>query len=286
MSQISDAVSYKIAEAAQTLKEGGVIACPTEGVFGLSARVNDVNAVQRVISIKHRALNKGLIVVASDIAMLEGTVNFAQLSQNSMRLIHEKWPGHATFIVPAHPSLPSVLTGSDIAMLEGTVNFAQLSQNSMRLIHEKWPGHATFIVPAHPSLPSVLTGGRNTVAVRVSAFPLLQELCRQTNCPIVSTSANISGTAHPSLPSVLTGGRNTVAVRVSAFPLLQELCRQTNCPIVSTSANISGNEPVADLEELKRVFGFVVDYILDEPCQGLSKPSTIYDAMTGAILRP
>ena len=192
MSQISDAVSYKIAEAAQTLKEGGVIACPTEGVFGLSARVNDVNAVQRVISIKHRALNKGLIVVASDIAMLEGTVNFAQLSQDSMRLIHEKWPGHATFIVPAHPSLPSVLTG----------------------------------------------------------------------------------------------GRNTVAVRVSAFPLLQELCRQTNCPIVSTSANISGNEPVADLDELKRVFGYVVDYILDEPCQGLSKPSTIYDAMTGAILRP
>ncbi len=192
MSEEIDSLSYKIAEAAQTLKEGGVIACPTEGVFGLSARVNDVKAVQRVINIKHRALNKGLIVVAADTAMLEGTVNFAALSKDSIRLLHEKWPGHATFIVPAHPSLPTILTG----------------------------------------------------------------------------------------------GRDTVAVRVSAFPLLQELCRQTSSPIVSTSANLSGNEPVADLEELKVTFGSVVDYILDEPCQGLSKPSTIYDARTGAVLRP
>ena len=186
------AVEYKVQEAAQTLREGGVIICPTEGVYGISALVSNVAAIERVIAIKKRALNKGLIVVAADVAQLEGDVNFAHLSADSMRLIHEKWPGHATFIVP---------------------------------------------VERH-------------------------------------------------LPDVLTGGRNTLAVRVSAFPLLQELCREVGSPIISTSANISGSEPLKTIEELRDCFAQTVDYILDEPCQGLNKPSTIFDAMTGAILRP
>lgn len=182
---------HKLDEAASTLKEGGVIVCPTEGVYGLSALVNNAKAIERIIDIKHRASNKGLIIVASDIAMLEGIVSFAKLSKDSMRLINEKWPGHATFILPCSSSVPALLTG----------------------------------------------------------------------------------------------GRSTIAVRISAFPLLQELCRKVGAPIVSTSANISGNEPIASISELNKVFGDKVDYILDEPCQGLNKPSTIYDAQSGQILR-
>lgn len=184
-------VQYKVQEAAQTLKDGGVIVCPTEGVYGLSAVVTNSAAITRVISMKKRALNKGLIVVAADVAMLEGIVNFAALSADSLRLLHEKWPGHATFIVPTHMQINPLLTG----------------------------------------------------------------------------------------------GRNTLAVRVTAFPLLQALCREAGGPLISTSANISGSEPLQTLEELRATFASSVDYILDEPCQGLHKPSTIYDALSGAILR-
>ena len=184
-------VQYKVQEAAQTLKDGGVIVCPTEGVYGLSAVVTNSAAITRVISMKKRALNKGLIVVAADVAMLEGIVNFAALSADSLRLLHEKWPGHATFIVPTHMQINPLLTG----------------------------------------------------------------------------------------------GRNTLAVRVTAFPMLQALCREAGGPLISTSANISGSEPLQTLEELQATFASSVDYILDEPCQGLHKPSTIYDALSGAILR-
>ena len=184
-------VQYKVQEAAQTLKDGGVIVCPTEGVYGLSAVVTNSAAITRVISMKKRALNKGLIVVAADVAMLEGIVNFSALSADSLRLLHEKWPGHATFIVPTHMQINPLLTG----------------------------------------------------------------------------------------------GRNTLAVRVTAFPLLQALCREAGGPLISTSANISGSEPLQTLEELQATFASSVDYILDEPCQGLHKPSTIYDALSGAILR-
>lgn len=186
-----ESVLYKLQEAAHTLKEGGVIICPTEGVYGISAVVNNSAAITRVINMKKRALNKGLIVVAADVSMLDGVVNFAALSADSMRLLHEKWPGHATFIVP--------------------------------------------------------------------------------------TSTQIN--------PLLTGGRNTLAVRVTAFPLLQALCREVGSPIISTSANISGSEPLKTIEELEATFADKVDYILDEPCQGLSKPSTIFDAQSGAILR-
>lgn len=191
MDEVS-ALEYKLQEAATTLKEGGVIICPTEGVYGISALASNEAAIKRVIDIKQRALNKGMIVVASSVAMCESIADFSRLSQDSMRLLHEKWPGHATFIVPAKPHLPAVLTGS----------------------------------------------------------------------------------------------RSTLAVRVTAFPLLSRLCELTGAPIVSTSANISGSEPIKTIAELKSTFADKVDFIVDEPCQGLNKPSTIFDAVTGMILRP
>lgn len=182
---------HKVNEAATTLKEGGVVICPTEGVYGISAAVSRLAAIERIIALKHRAANKGLIVVSSSVAQLESVVNFAALSADSMRLIHNKWPGHNTFIVPAR---------------------AQVS-------------------------------------------------------------------------ALLTGGRSTLAARVTDFELLATLCAQVGEPIVSTSANISGSAPLETIAQLQATFAHSVDYILDEPCMGRNKPSTIYDAVSGAILR-
>lgn len=182
----------KINQAATIIKQGGVIVCPTEGVYGLSALASNSQAIERIIAIKHRALNKGLIVVAAHQDMLSGLVDFAALNDNAHNLIASKWPGHATFILPAGPKAPAILTG----------------------------------------------------------------------------------------------GRPTLAVRISAFPLLAQLSLAVGAPIVSTSANLSGSEPLGTIAELKAAFEHEVDYILDEPCQGLHKPSTIYDALSGTVLRP
>ena len=76
-----------------------------------------------------------------------------------------------------------------------------------------------------------------------------------------------------------------MAARVTDFELLAALCDEVGEPIVSTSANISGSEPLTTLPELQATFATSVDYILDEPCMGRNKPSTIYDALTGAVLR-
>lgn len=56
-----------------------------------------------------------------------------------------------------------------------------------------WPGPVTMVVPCATGSSELLSGGRDTLAVRVSAHPLVQELCVRFGGPIVSTSANRSG---------------------------------------------------------------------------------------------
>jgi len=53
--------------AVQCLKSGGVIAYPTESVFGLGCDANNLPAVSRILKIKNRAANKGLIMLVGDI---------------------------------------------------------------------------------------------------------------------------------------------------------------------------------------------------------------------------
>jgi L-threonylcarbamoyladenylate synthase len=63
-----------IDQAAATLRRGGVIAYPTEGVFGLGCLPDNLAAVQRLLDIKQRDVAKGLILIASDAAQFDGWV--------------------------------------------------------------------------------------------------------------------------------------------------------------------------------------------------------------------
>ena len=73
------------------LAQGGVIACATEAVWGLSCDPDNPSAVERLLALKNRPINKGLILVASDIEqfgdLLEG-LNDGQLARLTL-----SWPG-------------------------------------------------------------------------------------------------------------------------------------------------------------------------------------------------
>ena len=90
------------------LHAGGVIAYPTEAVYGLGCDPQDAAAVERVLSLKHRSVAKGVILIACDIAPLEGYVN---LSPTLNARISGSWPGPATWLVPAGPRARPWLTG-------------------------------------------------------------------------------------------------------------------------------------------------------------------------------
>lgn len=88
--------SIKAAAAAMT--SGGVVAYPTEAVWGLGCDPFDEAAVQQLLDLKQRPVEKGLILLAADEAMLAPYL--AHLTETQRQTLSDSWPGPNTWIVP------------------------------------------------------------------------------------------------------------------------------------------------------------------------------------------
>jgi len=99
----------RTALAARLIVKGGVVAYPTEAVYGIGCLPLARAALQRIIALKRRDARKGLIVVAADIEQLE-PLAFLPAGETG-RQMRALWPGPVTWVVPARPGLPPALTG-------------------------------------------------------------------------------------------------------------------------------------------------------------------------------
>lgn len=88
---------------------------------------------------------------------------------------------------PVHKGL--ILIASDFIQL---LPFIKVNAEILDRITPDWPGPITWVVPAQDWVPVYLKGAHHSLAVRVSAHPLVQQLCANYGGAIVSTSANIS----------------------------------------------------------------------------------------------
>ncbi|MFK8014351.1 MAG: L-threonylcarbamoyladenylate synthase [Gammaproteobacteria bacterium] len=95
--------------AARVVARGGVIAHPTEGVFGLACDPLCDTAIRRILAIKRREADKGLILLAHDWSA--AAPYCADLDGKTLDRLGAHWPGHTTFIVPAAAHLNPLLTG-------------------------------------------------------------------------------------------------------------------------------------------------------------------------------
>ncbi len=95
-----------IRRAADILLGGGVIAYPTEGVYGLGCMPDDAGAILRILSIKHRDPGKGLILIASDRAQFN---DWLDVSGSKIPEPDASCP--TTWIAPARPGLSALVTG-------------------------------------------------------------------------------------------------------------------------------------------------------------------------------
>ena len=100
------------ADAATLLRNGGVIAYPTEAVWGLGCDPFDEAAVLRLLAAKQRAVDKGLILIAASISQLEDIVDWPSLSQTQREAALSTWPGPHTWVVPATARVPRWITGA------------------------------------------------------------------------------------------------------------------------------------------------------------------------------
>ena len=91
-------------EAAEVLNKGGVAVIPTDTVYGLAARPDFPEAVDRLYTIKGRELKKPIALLASDIVAIE---RFGYPIAGKARELAEKhWPGALTLVVGKEPSSP------------------------------------------------------------------------------------------------------------------------------------------------------------------------------------
>jgi L-threonylcarbamoyladenylate synthase len=108
----SPAAALSPQAAAVALRAGGVLAYPTEGVWGLGCDPFDEGAVLRLLSLKQRSVDKGLILVAADIAQFDGLADWSALPPGRFDEIAASWPGPNTWIVPATARVPRWITGA------------------------------------------------------------------------------------------------------------------------------------------------------------------------------
>jgi L-threonylcarbamoyladenylate synthase len=99
-----------IHRAASYMQSGGVIAYPTEGVWGLGCDPFNEDAVYTLLRIKQRQVEKGLILVAGSLKQVEPLLTPLNTSQRE--LLAQSWPGPITWLLPDSSELiPSWIKG-------------------------------------------------------------------------------------------------------------------------------------------------------------------------------
>lgn len=97
-----------VAQAAQILRDGGVVAFPTETVYGLGADATNVAAVRRIFTIKGRPTTNPLICHIADTAVAQRYA--AHWPPAAARLARRFWPGALSIVLPKHPSIVDEVT--------------------------------------------------------------------------------------------------------------------------------------------------------------------------------
>lgn len=164
MSTSKALITDSVIEAAHWLQQGQLLAYPTESVWGIGCDPFNQQAVQQLLAIKQRPLEKGMIVVTDSVSRLKMLLN--SLNEDQRQQVLVSWRND---------------TDSDVNSQQAHTWLLPLSEN----------------LPV--SIPAWITGSHHSVAVRVIDHPLVQQLCRQVvsvHNPygfVVSTSCNPSG---------------------------------------------------------------------------------------------
>lgn len=97
--------SGTLARAAQIIRQGGLVAYPTESCYGIGCDPNNRRAVKRLLLLKQRPASKGLILIAGNTRQLQPYV--ADIEDHVL----QTWPGPQTWLIQAKKSVPFWIRG-------------------------------------------------------------------------------------------------------------------------------------------------------------------------------
>ena len=88
-------------QAVKILQTGGLIAYPTEAVYGLGCDPFNRAAVSRLCALKKRDANAGFILIAANWKQIESLIETSKIPPEQMRKIQSTWLGPVTWVFPA-----------------------------------------------------------------------------------------------------------------------------------------------------------------------------------------
>jgi L-threonylcarbamoyladenylate synthase len=166
---VSPELAARVAEVARLLRQGGVVAYPTETFYGLGALVTHPEALRRLAGAKLRPGGQPLPLIAGDLAQVEGV---ASLSEPLARALAGRfWPGALTLVLPAAPGLDPLvragdgtvairIPGSEVARALALAAGAPLVSTSANVAGEPPPAAAGELSPIlRARLDAVLDAG-------------------------------------------------------------------------------------------------------------------------------
>lgn len=98
----------QILQASQIIRNGNLVAFPTETVYGLGANTFDPKAITKIFELKNRPTDNPLIVHISSLEMLPQLVN--NISETNQKLIDNFWPGPLAIVFPKSKIIPDIVT--------------------------------------------------------------------------------------------------------------------------------------------------------------------------------
>jgi L-threonylcarbamoyladenylate synthase len=98
-------------QALEALQNGQVIAYPTEGVFGVGCDPDNSEAITKLLTVKQRSADKGLILIAASYEQLLPYIDEAQLTDEQLQVVKSSWPGPVTWIMPVSERVLSLVSG-------------------------------------------------------------------------------------------------------------------------------------------------------------------------------
>jgi L-threonylcarbamoyladenylate synthase len=166
--------NLSIKEAAQLLRDGGLVAFPTETVYGLGANALDASAVAKIYELKGRPETSPLIVHASSIEMARTLVT--QWPREAEELAQRWWPGPLTLVLPKAAQIPDIVTAGlatvgvripahPLALQLIEAAGVALAAPSANRFKELSPTTAAHVRAAFGDLIPVLDGGPTRVGI-------------------------------------------------------------------------------------------------------------------------
>lgn len=177
----------QIARAAQILNKGGVVAFPTETVYGLGADVTNEAAIKKIYKIKQRPTNHPLIVHIGNMAQLEYWAQ--EIPQSAWKLAERFWPGPLTLILKRNKHVPDSVTGGQntvgiripahpvaLVLLDALGHKKALAAPSANLYGKISPTSAAHVHTAlHEKADMILDGGSCEVGLESTILGFDQE---------------------------------------------------------------------------------------------------------------